>query len=287
MAWHGTAAAPSDDDYSAIRLYVSEYGYRKIFSAINTAFRSDAFVGDLTALRSAAFLVELLNVDLFNYRSLNPCADNFEGRVYRGMCVPSGDLEMFAQVTRGPLQERYLSIPLAMASASGDKMSALAFAQAEAARTPGNYPLLWDITVSGLDPELLAAYKDMFPASVVTSLCAVPLDRLSEYPEEKEVLLRGPHLQILRLHSENIDTPPYLMHIIEAVMLNSNRDHISAIASNTGEDRRARDLFRALVNIHRSAICAERVKEYGLSADAASYKSVISENRAAIKSFVS
>jgi hypothetical protein len=38
-------------------------------------------------------------------------------------------------------------------------------------------------------------------------------------------------------------------------MLNSNRDHISAIASDEGDDRAARDLFRLLVNLERARAC--------------------------------
>jgi hypothetical protein len=67
--------------------------------------------------------------------------------------------------------------------------------------------------------------------------------------------------------------------VIEAVMLNINRDHISAVASNVGEDGRCRDLFRAIVTIQRSTICAQRAETCGLSADADSYHSMVSKNR--------
>ncbi|MHB9862227.1 DUF6236 family protein [Streptomyces sp. YIM S03343] len=52
------------DDYSAIRLYTSQPGYRRIFGSINAAFRDASLTNDTKALRSAAFLVELGRFDL-------------------------------------------------------------------------------------------------------------------------------------------------------------------------------------------------------------------------------
>jgi hypothetical protein len=282
MKWADPAEQLYSAEHSAIRLYTSEYGYRKMFSTINTAFRSDELVNDLLTLRCATFLVELLNIDLFNYRAANPHVDNFEGHVYRGMCISAEDLTMFASVTQAPVAERYLSIPLAMASASSDQASALAFALEQASRTPGGISLLWDIRVAGLDPQLLAIYREKFPASIVTSLCAVPISELSDYPGEREVLLRGPHFQILGLNEvKAVAKPP--LYVIDAIMLNSNRDHVTAIASNVGEDRRARDLFRAVINAHRATLCAEYAEVHGLSADADSYRSVVSQSHSTIR----
>jgi hypothetical protein len=90
-------------------------------------------------------------------------------------------------------------VPLAMTSASRKREIALCFAIEESSRTPGQHLVLWDINVSGMDPELLALYHDAFPASVVTSLCAVPIGQLTDYKNETEVLLRGPFCQIVRI----------------------------------------------------------------------------------------
>ncbi|PJE96425.1 hypothetical protein CUT44_18145 [Streptomyces carminius] len=272
------------DDYSAIRLYTSQPGYRRIFGTINAAFRDAGLTRDTKALRSAAFLVELLSIDLFNYRHRHTHADNFEGVVHRGMCVSDAQLGRFAELASGPVDQRYLSIPLAMASASTDRASALAFALEQARRHPGRHPLLWEIRVAGLPAELLDVYRAAFPRGTVTSMCAVPIDRLSDYPYEKEVLLRGPFFQILRLTRNTAgrggrDEPT---HVVEAVMLNSNRDHVSTVASDEGEDRRARDLFRTLVTLHRSALCAQYAGERGLAGDAAVYRSLHSGSRAAL-----
>src|SRR5262245_9843115 len=111
------------------------------------------------------------------------------------MSISAADLEWFAHIARGPIKERYLAIPLAMTSASRERETALSFALKEYSRAPGQHLVLWDIKVSGLAPELFAIYHDAFPASVVTSLCAVPIDHLSDYQRETEVLLRGPFFQ--------------------------------------------------------------------------------------------
>jgi hypothetical protein len=269
------------DDYSAIRLYTSDAGYRRIFSTINTAFRTVSLTGDPVALRSAAFLVELLSIDLYNYRHMHLSADNFQGTVYRGMSVTAEELTAFSRAAAGPVGQRYLSVPLAMMSASRSRAKAMAFARETARKYPDRHPLLWRIQVTGLPPELLGVYRTQFPASTVTSMCAVPVDGLSEYAYEKEVLLRGPFFQILGMDKVADAAPDHRpMHIIEAVMLNSNRDHVTTIASDEGEDRQARDLFRTIVTLHRAGLCLDYARKRGSGADAAVYRSQLDRSRA-------
>jgi hypothetical protein len=276
--WADPPRSQRCQDHSAIDLYTSELGYRTMFATINAAFRRDNLAAEHLAMRCGVFLVELLSIDLFNYRSANAFADNFEGHVYRGMCVSAAEFEMFARLAAGPLPDRYLAIPLAMASASRRIENALAFALEESARASRRFPLIWDISVSSLDPSLLTAYHAEFPTSIVTSLCAVPIDRISDYEDEQEVVLRGAHFQIVRMRKLDMGLGRPVA-VIEAVMLNSNRDHLTAIASNTGDDRRARDLFRTVVLIHRSEVCARIAAQSDLHADAAWYLSVARSNR--------
>jgi hypothetical protein len=283
--WATSTSPASEDGYEVIRLYTSKNGYRQIFSAINEAFRSDDLVSDKQRLRSATFLVELLNIDLFNYRAAHEHADNFQGTVYRGMSASSAELEKLRQVATGPLAERYLSVPLAMVSASTAREPALAFALNEAVRNPDLHPAIWEIHVESLDPGLLDFYRERFPDSVVTSLCAVPIDQLSDFPGEKEVLLRGPHFQIIGVSVDDSISLRQPVHKIKAVALNSNRDHITAIASNKGTDRRMRDLFRALVLTSRSTKCADQAEAIGRSADAELYRTLAAENRALVDSY--
>ena len=105
------------DGFEAVRLYSSVDGYEQIFRVINTALRSDDLVDDRQRLRATTFLVELIDIDLFNYRATQPYADNFEGTVYRGMSVSSADLALFRRIAAAPLEQRYLSVPSAMVSA--------------------------------------------------------------------------------------------------------------------------------------------------------------------------
>jgi hypothetical protein len=189
--WNNSQRPQQHQDYSAIRLYTSELGYRTMFTTINEAFRRDNLASDPLAMRCGVFLVELLTIDLFNYRAENTAADNFEGHVYRGMAVSAADFEMLVRLSEGPLPDRYVAIPLAMASASRRMDNALAFTLEESAREPGRVPLIWDISVSSLAPDLMAAYHVRYPASIVSSLCAVPIDEISDYKDEQEVVLRG------------------------------------------------------------------------------------------------
>jgi hypothetical protein len=277
--WAKQAHADGTDDYSAVRLYTSAAGYRQMFSAINTAFRDDRLVDEDSALRSAVFLVELLTIDLFNYCAAYAAASDYRGRIYRGMVVSAQELAQFSSVAAGPIAERYVAIPLAMASASTNRANALVFVEEEARRSAGGQPLLWDIEVAGLSAERLNVYREAFPTSVVSSICAVPIERISDFPEENEVLLRGPFFQILRLRrdSETIAGKP--LHVVEALMLTANRDHASTMLLGDWEARTARDLFRILVAIDRSTRCAERAEQYGSPADAAAFRRFVSRQQ--------
>ena len=278
-SWADGHENPGQQDYTAVSLYTSDAGYRQVYQVINEALRTAGIVEDDPLLRSAAFLVELLNIDLFNLLARKADAADFEGTVYRGMCVTGEELASFRNVARGPIAERYIAIPLSMASASQDVYYAMRFAMERAERDPDVHPLLLEIKVFSLPPETLAAYRAKYPRSVVSSLCAVPVDVISVFPQEKEVLLRGPHFQIVGFH-EPEDLPAFERPVyrVEVVMLNSNRDHLTAIASNLGADREARDLFRALVVERRSMLCAEYADRAGQPEDASQYRIVAGQN---------
>jgi hypothetical protein len=278
--WSDRRPTLESDDYSAIRLYTSATGYSQMFQAINMALRQDDLAKQVDTLRAAVFLIELLNIDLFNYRGVNPHADGFEGCVYRGMCISVDELKNFLVAARGPIEERYLAIPLAMASASTNREKALSFALEEAERRTDGHPLLWQIHVVGLDPALLKHYLERFPTSVVSSICAVPIEQLSDYPDEDEVLLRGPFFQLLRLHEDHRYGADKPLCIVEAVMLTANRDHISSVYLSDADAQRARQLFRTLVTMQRVTVCAERAQQYGLSADAKAYRASYSAQQA-------
>ncbi|WP_131740598.1 hypothetical protein [Actinomadura roseirufa] len=278
LEWADRREPGDHDDGALIRYYTSEIGYRQIFGAINRAFRSDGLTADPAALRDAAFLIELLSIDLFNYRDAADGADDFHGTVYRGMCLPAESFERLRRVAASPVRDRYLSVPLAMVSTSLEPERAAEFASREAERRPGAHPVLWRIEVAGLPAELLEIYRAAFPAGVVTSLCAVPIEGLSYFSHEREVLLRGPFFQILAVDEEPVPGSLEPLSVVDALMLNSNRDHVTTVASNEGDDLRARDLFRRLVTLHRSDLCAERAAARGSAEDAAAYRAIAGEN---------
>lgn len=103
------------EDYSIIQLYTTEYGYRQIFRIINDAFRRDELMANTTYLRSAVFLVELMNIELFNHL-ISVSSPGFTGIAYRGLCFSPRQLEHFKALTSKPVQERYWAILLALMS---------------------------------------------------------------------------------------------------------------------------------------------------------------------------
>ncbi|KAF8875452.1 hypothetical protein BD779DRAFT_1804618 [Infundibulicybe gibba] len=76
-------------------------------------------------LRSAVFLIELLNIDLYNYTRRIPAVSNFQGTVYRGVSFTTEQLAEFQHLCERPVSERYWAIPLAMMSASTSRDVAL------------------------------------------------------------------------------------------------------------------------------------------------------------------
>jgi hypothetical protein len=70
------------------------------------------------------------------------------------------------------------------------------------------------------------------------------------------------------------------LHVIQAVTLNSNRDHVTAVATNEGEDERMRKIFRDMAISSRSARCTEHAERLGLTADASYYRNEAAQARA-------
>jgi hypothetical protein len=267
----------AEDDYSAIRLYTSPYGYDRMFGAMNEAFRATDIDRYPQALRAVTFLVELLNIDLYRYIHSNPeAAGDFQGRVYRGLRVSDDGLAKFAETAAdADMEKRYMAIPLFMTSTSATRSKALGFARRTSKTPAGSHALLLDISVYNMGSELISAYRQAFPASIVTSLCSVPIHPLSALPED-EVLLRGPFFQIVHMYCDQDSLVGEPLHVVQMVMLNSNRDHVTAVATNTGADLRMRDIFRLMALASRSTRCAEHAESSGLAADSDYYRKAAS-----------
>ncbi|KAG6835394.1 hypothetical protein H0H93_001919 [Arthromyces matolae] len=266
-----------DENLSVIRLYTSKGGYDHIFRIINQAFRSSNVHEQEKRLRCAVFLIELLNIDLFNYTLHSPRLHNFEGTVYRGVVFSHDQLQDFKDLAALPVADRYWGIPMAMMSASMNKEVALReFAgldkSLDSTEPQARYPFLWRIHVLGLFPRYLNIYRERFPTSVVSTICAVPIKELSDFAAEDEVLLRGPFFQLVSLREEFFEGHEQPIHVMDLVMLNINRDHPSTMQLSPEEGDKARQLFACLVGLCRTEICRELAMVYGLTDDIAQYE---------------
>ena len=264
------------DNYDAVYLYTAETTYQQVFSFLNRVFRSELSGNSERLLTSVVFLVELINIDLYNYVCRADLKD-FEGVVYRGMGITSEDFHAFSTICEQPLSERYISVPLGMISTSQKSLPAKQFISQRLKEDSTKIPLMWKIHVISLEEKLLQLYHKMFPSSVVSSICAVPISNLSCYPQEEEVLLRGPFFQVLNFYKQGlIDDKP--LYILEVVMLNSNRDHPSN--AELGENAElAQGIFRNIINISRNRFCLEYCKRHGLVDDAVEYSKRIAEDK--------
>jgi len=274
------STSEDEHEYDVVHLYTVEKTYQQIFSFLNRVFRSELSEGSERVLNSVVFLVELLNIDLYNYtRCLG--VKEFEGVVYRGMGINKDDFLAFSSICQQPISERYISIPLGMISASQKMAPARQFIANGLKKDPSRIPLLWKIHVISLEDRLLQVYQTMFPNSVVSTICAVPISKLSYYPHEEEVLLRGPFFQVLNFYEHEM-VGEKLLYVLEVVMLNSNRDHPNNqdLGSKTGL---ARSVFGSVVSIGRCRFCLEYCKRNGFVDDTIAYCSKLQEDEQKLK----
>jgi hypothetical protein len=265
-----------NDNFDVVRLYTSKFGYDKIFFMLNSILRTDNLTEHTSQLQATVFLVELLNIDLYNYLYTNPTA-NFQGVVYRGVSFRTDQIQEFRDLAAKPVRERYWSVPLSMMSASMSSEVALKFARFDASHRATHLPFLWRIHIADLDPNLLKIYCDGFPTSVVTTLCAVRIHELSLFQEE-EVLLRGPFFQVIRVEDEVVDGHEPAIPVMDLVMLNTNRDHPSTVELGDLQDE-ARQIFTCLIGMGRAAVCKEVAESYQLVDDMVAYGEMYDEQQ--------
>ncbi|KAF8875461.1 hypothetical protein BD779DRAFT_213434 [Infundibulicybe gibba] len=256
------------NDFSILRLYLSDFGYREVFGIAEEAMQTNSLV-TVHDLIPAIFLIELLNIDLFNYTALHDEGNDFQGIVYRGSYSPETRIQEFRDLYAKPLPERYWAVPLPIMSASLSPNTALAHALAEP-RRQSSHLLLWRIHVASLSPRSLEMYKSRFPTSVVSTICAVPVHPISPYPDEREVILRGPFFQLVRIADEIVDGVGSVC-VIDLVMLNSNRDHPTTMELSAARGQKARELFAALVAMERFSVCKRLADSFNLSRDVQEY----------------
>ncbi len=266
----------ADRDYSAVWLYTSTEGYDGAFTFAKRAFRTaDASDADL---HIATLLVELVTMDLYNYWHRDRRAVSFEGWVWRGMWMTTRDFHDLERRSRRPdVQGRYRSIPLALDSSSTDRDAALEFIKSG----KGDVPVLQRIRVLGLSEPSLARYAAAFPQSPVSTICATDITKLSAFPREGEVLLRGGFYQLLNVYPADEVVDGRQVRVIEMVTMNTNRDHPSTPQGTAG--RSARELIRSLVTAERTRFCRDYHLERGQHSDAGLYDSVLAGEAAAFR----
>jgi hypothetical protein len=213
-------------------LYCSGIGYRYIYSLISRALRLDNATPELPI--AAVTLVEFLTIDLYNLRLSNlgePTYSNYQGITYRGLRVTCKALENYRNVALHPdLTKRNFAIPLGLKSSTTDAKIMQEFSKLTDEH-PDMHTMHWTIHIHGIDPDLLSSYSRKYPDSIVTSICAMPVARLSPF-SEKEILLRGTFFHAISMESEIVDGKE--IHRMVLVMINANRDHTAELGSNDG-----------------------------------------------------
>ena len=131
--------------------------------------------------------------------------------------------------------KRNYSIPLGLVSTAADGDATRHLAKLPSQDEAEMVRVRQAIHVHGIDPALLAALQRLYPDSVVTSICAMPVARMSPFGEQ-EVLLRGPFFHLLAICDRVDDDGRYIEFV--TVCMNSNRDHGSEYLSNEYEKAR-------------------------------------------------
>lgn len=262
----------AEENYGALEVYTTNDGYKNIFGYINQVFRKHDV--DETEIQGAVALVELLTIDLYNLRLANfGCSIyyNFQGTVHRGLSVDQGVLDTFHRLLKEPVQARNFSVPLAFVSTSANQQRIQEFLDKT---EQGKFRLHWKIHVHELEPRLLAQYHSKYPNSIVSTICAMPISRASEFPNEQEVLLRGPLFQIVRMYEEQ--SGDHTVHVVEMLMLNANRDHATELADHQGANKQQRAHFAEICNATKYQICASLAEKYGLT-EATEYRNLAND----------
>lgn len=147
-------------------------------------------------------------------------------------------------------------------------------------------PMIIKIHVISLKKEYVDHYTKRFTPAVLSTICAVDIHKLSRHQGEKEVLLRGPFMLILDFfEDEHITLLNKTCSILEVVMLNANRDHIST--SSLGDlDALARDTFSAMVTVSRSEFAVGYYREKGMKQEEEAYRYILEETKAKLEYFM-
>lgn len=247
----------SQQGWTAIEIYCSEEGYNVLFGIFNAALRDQKTEDEVLIVATA--LVELVTIELYNLRLANigdPHYANYEGTTFRGMCVSAAVAAQYRKAASDPdLSRRHFGVPLGFTSSSTSMETTKEFIK----QHPDEDQMHWIIHVHEVNPELLEMYQQRYPDSVVTSITAMPVGRIAEL-REKEILLRGAFFHIVHMESEEIEGR--MIHTLQLVVMNTNRDHGTELALDEGSKQEQRNFFRDIIIGSRFRICSELAKKY-------------------------
>lgn len=260
---------PRTDNFDAVEFYCSEEGYKYVTKLIQLVFRTTQ--PSVDELIRATTFVEWITIDLYNLRLSqigDPRFENFQGVVYRWSRLSRDDVNEYRAVLRLPdHSKRNYSVPLGFVSSAADSDITKHFADRPEEGGEG-VRVRHTIHIHGMDPAILASFRQQYPDSVVTSICALPVARMSPFGEQ-EILLRGPFFHLVAINDCEDDRGPYVEFV--AVCMNANCDHGSEHSSDDGEKARQRNAFRNAVNASKWEVCA-RVAETFSADDAEAYR---------------
>lgn len=266
---YGRPVQHQAEQYTCLQLYCTKDGYDYLFRLVSETLRSSA--PRMEMILTAVTLVEFLTIDLYNLRLSNIGDDmfaNFQGVTYRGLCVSTKDIDHYRQIAGAKdLSKRNFAIPLGLTSSTTDRAVMQDFAKD---LKPGQCGLHMTIHVHGIDPDLLSMYLGLYPDSVVSTICAMPVARLSPFGE-KEVLLRGAFFHVINMQHQSVDGRD--IYSLVVVMINANRDHTTESSSDQGSKAEQRLSFTRVVKTSRYEVCALLAEQYSKE-DAKQYKAL-------------
>lgn len=261
---------PTEQNCGLIKFYTFSDGYETIFKYMNSIFREEH---KKEIYDSAAFLVECMNIELYNLVKTEPEFSNFENTIYRGIALDENTISDLLKIKKLSVENRKFAVPLSFMSCSKSQDVAKQFLKNQRHRpheekVKSFCPVLFKIHVTSLDKTFLELYKSYYPDSVVSSICAVDIENVSKYRKEQEVLLRGAFFQVLRFYESKEKIDGKYVYVFELLMHNSNRDHIT---TSKFENTYARRLFNTLIEIDRMKKCQDFFES---ASDKNSYKQI-------------
>jgi len=261
---------PRTEHFEAIEFYCSKEGYEYVTRLIQLVFRKTQPSAD--ELVRATTFVEWITIDLYNLRLSqigDPRFENFQGAVYRWFNLSVDDFEEYRGILRlKDHSKRNYSIPLGFVSTAADSGATRHFGEIPS-KDGGQkrVRVRQTVHVHGMDPAVLASFKQQYPDSVVTSICAMPVARMSGFGEQ-EILLRGPFFHLIAICDREDEKGGYTEFV--TVCMNANRDHGSEHASDEGGKARQRAAFLNAVNASKWEVCARVAEEFSAD-DARAY----------------